>query len=284
MDEYIFRKKFERAEENQLGINTSVINRIIKFVNSSKKCQNEDIRFFIDNLDKIDLSYDVFNIAETDEKEGFMYQGQRLHLKESSSDIIIGHELGHVLNGLKNVKFADPFIDPLNSLKYKIILPTNFVEIMNKAKENCLLPENRESFKAFVEHICKDNNIAEAESEPVSDILSAVFESPALRIRTYENICFFPHYHKVFFDADKKIEDRNQSRFDECFANIFSLVANNCEDELNVLTSFLGEEFMGLFLDEIHKAVQVFRSDIEPKPPEATKNVEKLDDLDDYCQ
>lgn len=268
MDENLFRKKFVRLEKKTLGVNTNVVNRIIYFINSTKnKCKNETVKLFLDNLDKIDATYKLFNIEDLNGtngiKVGFSYLWQKLLLKEDLSDIAMGHELGHVLNGVKNITFADPIKHPLESLKTNIIIPEGFDKVIENAKENCISSENKEEFKKYIEHICKGDTRTEAERVLVSDILSAVFGVQGLRIGTYENLCMFPGIHREFFDKNLSISKRNEVKFDECFADIFSLIANNCEKELNDLNRFLGKDFIQWFVSEIEKAIQSFRSDIE---------------------
>ena len=96
-----FKNKFERAEENSMGINSNVINKIINFVNCSKQSSDENIKFFLDNFDKMDKVYRNFNIFEAKKINGFSCVFKALNLTNSVDNLAIGHEIGHIVNSIK---------------------------------------------------------------------------------------------------------------------------------------------------------------------------------------
>ncbi len=252
-----FRKKFERLEENQLGVNTNVIDLIIEFIQYSlANCENEDIKFFLDNFDKIDKIGEGFTIFETTDIIGYMYQFKALNLTRSLDMLSIGHEIGHVLNSIKNI------ITYTDSFGYTISTPDNFAQLLKDAKDNSKKDIDR--IRYYIEYLCKDSNISDAEKGPVSDIFSAVYQTWGVMVRSKDNICSFPSTHKGFYDKTKNEEEKLGIIFDECFANIFSLLANNKKSELKIIKDFFGEDFYNIFENEIRQSVQIFRSIIEP--------------------
>lgn len=281
MNEQRFREKFERTEENEgrLGVNTGAIDCIIDFTNfSNDKCKDGEVSFFLNNLDEINKIRPNFIIFYTDDGPvGFQYLFSSLNLKRSLDDLVIGHELGHVLNSIKNVIMPNP-----NRIRYEVVLPDNFSEIIARAKENCLSSQNREEIKSYIERLCKSQDISQAERGPVADIFSAAFQAPYVYVGSKDNKCTFPSTHRKFYDIKEYNDsERLQYRFDETFANIFTLIANGCGEELAMLTHFMGEEYIGLFVEEIHQSVQKYRSGIGHSDPqkssldaEATKEEE----------
>ena len=255
-----FKEKFQRTEENQMGINTNVTNSIVDFIEGSKECKDENVKYFLDNFDKIDKVYQNFRVFESKDANGFMYLFKALNLTKDADNFTIGHEIGHVLNSMKNLRF----VDPEHSLKTQIVIPENFEKIVDNAKANCLLPENKEFFKEYVEHICKDKDISIAEKGPLSDILSAVFRQSGLRIGSVENVCIFPSQHAEFYDKNMPENERMERIFDECFANVFDLKANNSEHELEIMERLFGKEFMQTFENEIEQATEIYKREIEP--------------------
>ena len=71
-------EKIERVEENSMGTNSNVINNIISFINSSKQSNHENIKYFLDNLDKMSHYMNIF--AKNVVNEEFMLKKEYLGL------------------------------------------------------------------------------------------------------------------------------------------------------------------------------------------------------------
>ena len=104
-----------------------------------------------------------------------------------------------------------------------------------------------------------------------------------LRIGDYENVCIFPSQHKEFYDEAIPENERLERTFDECFANIFCLKANNSDYELEVIERLFGNEFMKIFENEIEQASEIYKKEIEPdRKLDATKlGMETLEEQKD---
>lgn len=253
MDELKFRKKFERTENSKfLSENKNAISKVITTCKKMENSKDSSIRYMADNFSEIDVVYPYLKIFN-DKNSGFRLIFSSLEISDSADDLTIAHEIGHMINGIKNTQYDELTHSP------KISVPEKFEEIVKKAKHNCLGEENKEEFKSYIQHLCKDKEISDAEKGPLSDIMSAVFKTAGLRIGNKDNICMFPSHHSVFYDNNIDEQTRNEKIYDEIYANMYALKANNCEKELGLLEKFLGEDFINFYDNEISNCIEVFK-------------------------
>ncbi|MCI9063760.1 MAG: hypothetical protein HFJ17_04075 [Clostridia bacterium] len=266
MKEENIRKKYQRDDENdKRGTNGGAIDNFIKMLEAHKESTDKNIRSIAENFEYFDILAPNFIIFECeDDKCGFMPVFKALQIGKNTSKLISSHEFGHaVLAVTSNTQ-----------------VPKDYENIILRAKEYALSPENKEFFKSYVEYLSKNggDNRTEGEKGPVSDIISSIFQERGLRIGHFDNACIFPssHSRSYYFDEEKG-KMKEQAVFDEDFANFYALKANNCEKEISILRKLFGNEFVQTLDNEIEKAANILEKVASKENQE--KNSDTMDKI-----
>lgn len=226
------RKKYVRHGGIQ-GKNEMAVERLINMVEEQKSCSNTYIRNIAENFDALEKRMPNFIIFESEKENNtfFMPTFNALQIDTSNNDIVLAHEYGHAVLKAFN----------------ETALPDDFNNILARAKQHALLPENKEKFMKYIEYLTDDTKQERTEEEkgPVSDIISSVFQFPALTFAKDGIKHVLPSFHdrSYYYDEENK-EPKYNKIFDEQFANFYSLTAHERENELNTLRQLFGNEFM----------------------------------------
>lgn len=253
MDENKIRKLYQRNDPNdQRGLNEGGINNFIRMLKLHENSTDKNIRSIAENFEAVENLAPNFTIFESqkDNKCFFMHQFKALQIGKNTDPLVASHEFGHaVLSMTTDVK-----------------VPENYGEILSRAKKHALSPENKETFKAYIEFLCKYGKevITESEKGPVSDIISSVFQEQALRIGTYENICWFPNSHTHDYYTEKETGEPNlKVIFDEDFANFYALKSTNSKKEIETLKTLFGTEFVETLENQLELSAEIFEKAVD---------------------
>lgn len=272
MEKYI-RERYQR-DGGPLGKNDEAIEKFVGMLQTHKESDSHTVQKIIDNIENIEIMAPNFTIFQSD-RNGFMHQFNALNIDtESNIDkeaekLVISHEFGHVLLGITSRN---------QNSEEKVQVPEGFEQIVKGARANCISPENKEIFRKFIEFISNSNETerTEAEKSLVSDIISSVFQYPALTFAKTEQTCVLPAYHNrdYWFDEENG-KMKTNIIFDEQFANYYALVANNCDKELEKLETLLGEEWMKTMQEQLEKTEKIFE---EPNRESKLNVMDKIKD------
>lgn len=253
MDENKIRKLYQRNDPNdKRGLNEGGINNFIRMLKLHENCRDKSVRSIAEKFDVVENIAPNFTIFESkdDNECFFMHQFKALQIGKNTDPLVASHEFGHaVLSMTTDVK-----------------VPENYGEIISRAKAHALSPENKETFKAYIEFLCKYGKevITDAEKGPVSDIISSVFQEPGLRIGSYENTCIFPSSHSHEYYTEKETGTPNlKVIFDEDFANFYALKATNCKKEIETLKTLFGSEFVETLENQLEISAEVFEKEVD---------------------
>lgn len=290
MTEEEIRTKYERTGGN-LGKNDIAINRFINMLNIHSESNNPQVKSIAENFAGISKLAPNFTIFQT-EKIGnsyFMKNFNALQIDIGNDDLTLSHEFGHAVLGIIN----------------DTEVPENFPEIIKNAKQHALSSQNKEKFKNFIKYLSDSNQETRTAGEkgPVSDIISSIFQYPALTLGDRGITCVLPSYHtRDYYYDEEKGEIKHNKVFDEDFANFYALTAHNCEKELEELRELFGEEWMQTMESQLELASQrlelVSKQEIEQKtstmeaikdtilnvpkskiPSTLTPNIEKISEI-----
>lgn len=243
MKEEEIRKKYQREDSSDpRGQNVQAMNSFIKMLNLHRESEDANIRNIAENFEHIDKVAPNFTIFQGKDCF-FMHNFKAYQIEENTNMLIASHEFGHaVLSIMNNTK-----------------VPDDYAEVINRAKQHAMKPENKENFKAYIEYISGKTDAAsdrtDAEKGPLSDMISSIFQQPGLRINSFENLCILPSSHSrdYYYDSEKN-EMKIDKIFDEDFANYYALKANNCMREIETLKSLFGNELIEILDTELEKA------------------------------
>lgn len=234
------RKRYER-DGGPMGANQEAITKFIQMIRAHEKSENSCVREIIAGLDNLQSIAPNFTIFQSPDKNFFMHQFKALTISLTSSDLVMSHEFGHALLGM------------INGLQ----IPEKFEEVVERAYNHS---KSTEIIPKLIEYIKRISNpdlpeVTEAEKGPVSDIISAIHLNCAFRIKG--EIYILPSYHpRSYYQNEKTGERKIKQIFDECFANIYALMANNHHKELEDIKTLFGEEFFQVMNAELEKAAK----------------------------
>lgn len=253
MDEKKIRKIYQRDDpEDKRGLNKGAIDNMIKMLEVHENSTDFNVKKIAQNFEVFETLAPNFTIFESkDEKNCFlMPKFNALQIGKDSDTLISSHEFGHFI--LNSTTGVNP--------------PENFGEIISKAKEHALDSKNKETFKAYIEFLCKygKEEATAAEKGPVSDIISSIFQRQAFRIGTAENICVLPGSHKrEYYTKDGTNNPNLKTIYDEDFANFYALKANNCKKEIGLLKSLFGEELIQTLENQLELSSGIIMQEVE---------------------
>lgn len=236
------RKKYQRDDENDLrGTNVGAMDRFIEMLHLHERSTDSHISSIAENFEQIDKVAPNFTIFQGDECF-FMHNFNAYQISENANMLVASHEFGHGVLSIVN----------------NTIVPEDYGNVIEKAKQHAISPENKEKFKEYIQYISgktdRKEERTEAEKGPVSDIISSIFQLQGLRIGTSDNICIFPssHSREYYYDEEKN-QPNFENIFDEDFANYYSLKVNNCTQEIETIRSLFGDEFISALNSELEK-------------------------------
>lgn len=243
MKEEEIRKKYQREDDTDLrGVNIGAVDKFIEMLHLQE--ENKDLRIssIARNFEYMGELAPNFTIFQN-EKCLFMRNFKAYQISERTNMLVASHEFGHAVLSIMN----------------KTEIPENYEDLIKRAKQHAISPENKEYFKEYIQYLCRKTQEAErrteAEKGPVSDIISSVFQFQGLRIGSEDNICILPssHSRNYYYDEEKgKLNLKNI--FDENFANYYALKTNNCTQELETVRALFGDEFLQTLDEELEKA------------------------------
>lgn len=259
MDEKRIREKYQRDDpEDQRGLNKGGMDNFINMLKVHEGSTDKNIRSIVQNFDAIETLAPNFTIFEArDNKCGFMHQFKALLIGKETDILVSSHEFGH----------------GILSMTTDVQVPENFCEILEGAKAHALSPNNKDTFKAYIEFLCKFGKdvITPGERGPVSDIISSVFQQIGFRINTPDNECYLPCYHKEEYYKTKDGKGPNlKAIYDEDFANFYALKATNCKKEIETLKTLFGEEFVQTLENQLELSAGIMEKTVEQTRPKLT--------------
>lgn len=261
MTEEEIRKRYQREDESDSrGTNIEAMDRFIEMLKLHEKSEDSRIRSIAKDFDffyKLAPNFVIFQSQEC----LFMPTFKAYQIAKDTNMLVATHEFGHAVLSIMN----------------HTEIPENYGEIIKRAKEYALLPQNKENFKTYIEYLAgktdqKDER-TEGEKGPLSDIISSVFQLQGLRIGSYENVCWFPSSHSrdYYYDEAKELP-KLKHIFDEDFANYYALKANNYTQEIETIRNLFGDELVQTLDEELQKAYKKLMSAKENKVQEKQEN------------
>lgn len=253
MDEKKIREKYQRNNPNdERGLNKGGIDNFINMLQAHENSSNISVRTIAKSFEAIETLSPNFIIfeSEDDNKCFFMHQFKALSIGKDTNLMVSSHEFGHAIL----------------SMTTGLEVPEDFGQIIARAKAHALSPQNKDTFKAYVEFLCKYGKevITEGEKGPVSDIISSIFQEPGLRIGSFENECWFPSSHPREYYRMKDSEEPNlKTIYDEDFANFYALKATNCKKEIETLKTLFGEEFVQVLENQLELSAGIMEKTVE---------------------
>lgn len=259
IDDDAIRNRYQRTD-GPLGRNERAVDKFIKMLHQHEKSDDPNVRKIISNIDNLKDIAPNFTIFESEDKSFYMSFFRAITINVNSSDLVTSHEFGHALLGM------------LNNTE----VPENYEQITKNARAHCVDENTKDKFIDYIVHISDSENQdrTEAQKGPVSDIISAVFQYPKLEFQKINKACVLPAYHNrdYYFDEEKGAM-KTDKIFDECFANYYSLVANNCHKELEELRMLLGDEWMQTMETELERAAKTIEMVQEKHKPDAMEQI-----------
>lgn len=242
-----FLSKYQRTDKNDpRGINEKAVEVFLDMIEKQSKSSDENIRKIAESIDAIGELAPNFIIFESEVggNSFFMHNFKAFQIAPDCGYDVASHEFGHaVLSMATNTK-----------------VPDDFENVILRAKQHALAPENKENFKSYIEFLSKGGaERTEAEKGPVSDIISSIFQQPGFRVGSFENVCMLPAFHQrsYYFDEEKNCM-KTKPIFDEDFANIFALKATESTKELETLRGLFGDEFMQVMESQVELVADFF--------------------------
>lgn len=255
------REQYQR-EGGPLGKNDEAITKFIDMLRIHEKSDNADIRTIVANLDNLKNLVPNFTIFQSEDSTYFMNQFSALQISTQSDQLALSHEFGHMILGKIN----------------KLEMPSDFEEVVKRARAHCVAPENKEKFIEYIEYLSDSskNERTEAEKGPVSDIISSIFQYPALTFKKTNKTHILPSFHNrdYYFDEERGKMKSNKI-FDEDFANFYALVSNNCHKELETLKVLLGEEWLKTMQIELERSAKTIDIIQEKPSTQATEQIKR---------
>lgn len=265
MNEAEIRKRYQREDESDpRGTNVGAMDKFIEMLYLHEKSNDPRIKNIAENFEYIETIAPNFLIFEG-KKSFFMYNAKAYQIAKDVDMLVTVHEFGHaILSIMNNTK-----------------IPQDYAEIIERAKQYALSPENKENFKTYIQYISgktdETEKRTEAERGPVSDIISSVFQRPGLRIGNADNVCIFPSSHpREYYYDEKKNEPNLKNIFDEDFANYYTLKVNNCKQEIETIRNLFGDEFVQTLEEELTKASEKLVKVKESKAPKEPNIMEQI--------
>lgn len=266
MNEQEIRKRFQRDDENDMrGTNVGAIDNFISMLEAHKNSSDEYIRSIAEHFGEFEKLAPNFVIFESEDPDKCFYMSNfsAFQIGKETDPLISSHEFGHAVIGVTS----------------KTKVPDDYEGVILRAKEHALNPENKENFKSYITYLCNKENHdrTEAEKGPVSDIISSVFQQPGFRIGSYENVCWLPACHSAeyYFDEEKDAMKVDKI-YDEDFANYYSLKANNCEKEIDIIKNLFGDELIQVLDSELLKAAVILERVAERETGEETTALDNI--------
>lgn len=253
------REKYQR-ESSQLGKNDEAITKFINMLHIHEKSDNNNVKTIISSINKLENIAPNFTIFQSDKNTFFMHQFKALQISTNSDELKLSHEFGHAILGMIN----------------KVQILENFEEVVKRAREHCISPENKDKFREYMEYLTDSTKIERtmAEKGPVSDIISSIFQNHSFRFQNTNTRYILPSFHdrSYYFDEDRG-KMKTKQIFDEGFANFYALVANNCHRELETLRTLFGEEYLQIMQKELEKASNTLTMAKEKNTPQAVEQI-----------
>lgn len=253
MDEKKIREQYQRNDPNDLrGLNEGGINNLIHMLALHNSSTDKSVRSIAENFEAIGSLAPNFTVFESskDDECFYMHQFNALQIGKNTDLLVASHEFGHaVLNMTNGVK-----------------VPEDYGDVILRAKQHALNPDNKETFKAYIEFLCKYGKevLTPGEKGPLSDIISSIFQEPGLRIGSYENTCIFPSSHSHEYYTKKDTGEPNlKAIFDEDFANFYALKATNSRKEIETLKMLFGNEFVEVLENQLEISAEVFERAVD---------------------
>ena len=216
-----------------------------------EKSDDSNVRRIIAGLVNLESIAPNFTIFQSDKSAGFMHQFNALSITSQMDQLGISHEFGHAILGM------------INGLK----IPEKFEEVVERAYSHSKSPEIIDKLRQYIKCISNPDSseITKAEKGPVSDIISAIHQNCAFRIKGETYI--LPSFHRrSYYYNEETSQMKTKQIFDECFANFYALISNNCHEELEKLKMLFGEEFLKVMNAELEKVAITINK--EPKKQE----------------
>lgn len=253
------RKKYQR-DGGPLGENERAITKFINMIHAHENSNNEHVQSIIQHIDQLSQIAPNFNIFESKERTFYMRNFNALQLSTNEDELTDAHEFGHAILNIAN----------------DLQVPEGFEDIVRAARANCINDRNKQNFIKYMEYLSDKENAerTNAEKGPLSDIISSIFQYPALKFAQTGKTCVFPSSHSrdYYFDEEKG-RMKEKAIFDEDFANFYTLVANNCTRELEILQEFLGEDWMQVMTSELEKAAHNLEISHEKTQPDVKEQI-----------
>lgn len=93
----------------------------------------------------------------------FMHNFKAYQISEDTDMLVAAHEFGHAILSIMN----------------HTVVPKDYNEIITRAKQHAVSPENREDFREYIQYLSgkteEKEHRTKAEKGPVSDIISSIF-------------------------------------------------------------------------------------------------------------
>ncbi len=264
MNEDYIRETYQRDNETDpRGKNVGAIDKLIQMLHLQEKSNDANIRMIANNFEYIKKAAPNFTIFEAEKPDDcfFMQNFKAYQIGKDADLLVASHEFGHAIL----------------SIGTDTKVPENFDNVIKNAKEHSLNQENKEYFKGYVQYLSNKTNLnrTEAEKGPLSDIMSAIFQQPGLRINTPENVCMFPSSHsREYYYDEEKGKIKIDKVYDEIFANFYALKSGNHEKEIATLEKLFGKELIQTLDLEISKNVNniIGRDKEKPNYPDEGKS------------
>lgn len=242
-----FLNKYQRTDKNNpRGTNEKAVEVFLNMLEKQSKSSDENVRKIagsIDAIGEVAPNFVIFE-AQAGGNSFFMHNFKAFQIAPDCGYDVASHEFGHAIL----------------SMATDTKVPADFENVILRAKQHALSPENKEKFKAYVEFLSKGGaERTQAEKGPVSDIISSIFQQPGFRVGSFENVCMLPVFHQrsYYFDEEKDCM-KIKPIFDEDFANIFALKATEATKELETLRELFGDEFMQVMESQVELVADFF--------------------------
>ena len=248
-EEIRIRKRYER-DGGPKGANHEAVSQFINMLRKHEQSDNSNVRRIVAGLGNLEHIAPNFTIFQSDKIAGFMHQFNALSITLQMDQLVISHEFGHAILGM------------VNGLK----IPEEFEKVVARAYSRSKSPENIDKLREYIKRISNSDSTerTEAEKGPVSDIISAIHQYSSFKING--QVYILPSFHlRSYYYDDTMCQMKTKQIFDECFANFYALISNNCHEELEKLKMLFGEEFFSVMDAELEKAAITINKEIEKK-------------------
>lgn len=259
-----YEELFSQIEDTYLvetegGNNKNAVDMLTRMVKKGLQSNDENVRAIFSNVISLKEKFEGFNIWIGDSfKTGYLLKFGVINVqsKDINDYVTLLHEYGHAIF---DIVLQGEMVEDFEDIVKQAV--SNAYSFKNQKIELGDLKLDDGKFINVLEYMCDEKNKESTIGMgPLSDIMSAMWQVNAFSKPNGEQLTLpYSHSRDAYLDKEGKIDYKRV--YDEQFANFFSLKANNCTEELNLLKNMFGDVWYNSMNEKILESAQVLDQD-----------------------